>query len=253
MSAQSTLYFNRLEIKYIVDRTTRTALSRDLRAFMRPDAHAGDDGGYTVRSLYFDTPDYMSYHDKMAGTAVRHKLRARAYGEQPSETPNVRLEVKSRYLNYIKKITVDLDSDEYCDIQDCWQRRRLPPGFFKRHSDASHEFFRLQRQLNMEPVILIQYRREAFERREINRVRVNFDDELVATRNTDLLGPLRGARRLLQHGHAIFEIKVDNTLPYWLHTLISKYNLQNEAVSKYCYAVRSEARLSAVRRENGFH
>lgn len=253
MSAQRTIYFNRLEIKYIVDRTTRTALTRDLRAFMRPDAYAGEDGGYTVRSLYFDTADYMAYHEKMAGTAVRHKLRARAYGDDPGQTPHVRLEVKSRYLNYIKKITVDVDRDEYCDIQDCVQRRRLPIDFFKGHDDASQEFFRLQRQLNMEPVVLIQYRRQAFERREINRVRVNFDDELVATRNLNLLAPLHGARRLLQHGHAIFEIKVDNTLPYWLHTLISKYDLQNEAVSKYCYAVRSEARLSAIKRENGFH
>jgi hypothetical protein len=30
--------------------------------------------------------------------------------------------------------------------------------------------------------------------------------------------------------------------------LISKYDLQNEAVSKYCHAVRSEARLSALAR-----
>lgn len=253
MSAQRTIYFNRLEIKYIVDRTTRTALSRDLRAFMRPDAYAGADGGYTVRSLYFDTADYMAYHEKMAGTAVRHKLRARAYGEEPSKTPHVRLEVKSRYLNYIKKITVDLDRDEYCDVEECMKRRCLPIDFVKRQDNDSREFFRLQRQMNMEPVILIQYRRQAFERRELNRVRVNFDDELLATRNLNLLAPLQGARRLLQHGHAIFEIKVDNTLPYWLHTLISKYNLQNEAVSKYCYAVRSEARFSALARENGYH
>jgi hypothetical protein len=30
-----------------------------------------------------------------------------------------------------------------------------------------------------------------------------------------------------------------------LHQLISKYNLQSQAISKYCYGVRSEAKLSA--------
>ena len=92
-------------------------------------------------------------------------------------------------------------------------------------------------------------RRQAFERVEISRTRVNFDDELQATRNLDLLGPLRGARRVLRYGYAIFEIKVDNVLPYWLHTLIAKYNLQNEALSKYCYAVQSEVQVSAIGRE----
>lgn len=251
MSTERTLYFNRLEIKYLVDRTTRTALTRDLRAFMRPDAHAGPDGGYVVRSLYFDTRDYMAFHEKMAGTAVRHKLRARAYGDDPSQTPHVRLEVKSRYLSYIQKITVDVSREEYCAIEEGLRRRKLPQEVLRDVDGASREFFRLQRQLHMEPVVLIQYRRQAFERRELNRVRVNFDDQLLASRNLNLLAPLEGARPLLKYGHAIFEIKVDNTLPYWLHMLISKYDLQNEAVSKYCYAVRSEARFSAVGRENG--
>jgi hypothetical protein len=112
-------------------------------------------------------------------------------------------------------------------------------------ANVSKEFFRLQRQYNMSPKILIHYRRQAFERNEGSRVRANFDDELLATPNLDLLGPLKGARRLLQYGRAIFEIKVDEHLPYWLHQLISKYNLQSQAISKYCYAVRSEARMSA--------
>ena len=250
MSGEKTLYFNRLEIKYLVDRTTRTALEQDVRAFMRADPYAGPDGAYTVRSLYFDTRDYMAYHEKMAGTAIRHKLRARAYGDKPEQTPHVRLEVKSRYLSYIQKITVDVSRDDYCIIEDALRRRMLPPRQALGGDDVSREFFRLQRQLNMEPVVLIQYRRQAFERREMNRVRVNFDDELLATRHLSLLGPLQGTRSLLRYGHAIFEIKVDGTLPYWLHTLISKYDLQNEAVSKYCYAVRSQARFSGVGRDS---
>ena len=62
---RQTLFFDRLEVKYLIDRTTRTALTRDLAAFMRPDQHAGSGGGYRVRSLYFDTPDYMAYHEKI--------------------------------------------------------------------------------------------------------------------------------------------------------------------------------------------
>jgi len=249
MSTDRTLLFNRLEVKYLVNRTTRTALAQDLAAFMRPDIHAGPGGGYTVRSLYFDTPDYQAYSEKTDGVAVRHKLRVRAYGQDPSQTPHVRMEVKSRYLSYIHKITVDVTQQEYAEIECALRRRTLPPARLMGDSRVSKEFFRLQRQYNMEPKIIVQYRRQAFERVEINRTRVNFDDELLATRNLDLLGPLRGARRVLRYGYAIFEIKVDNVLPYWLHTLIAKYNLQNEALSKYCYAVQSEVMVSAIGRE----
>lgn len=250
MSSASTLFFNRLEVKYLVDRTTRTALARDLAAFMRPDVHAGTDGCYQVRSLYFDTPNYAAYHEKLSGQAVRHKLRVRAYGEDPMRSALVRLEVKSRYLSYVRKITLDVSREDYCEIACALQRRTLPPPGLLEDNKNSREFFRVQRQYNMQPVILIEYRRQAFERMEINRTRVNFDDQLVASRNLDLLGSMSGARRMLEYGHAIFEIKVDNTMPYWLHMLISKYDLQNEAISKYCYAVRSEAKFSAVDRRD---
>jgi hypothetical protein len=247
MTSNRMLLFRRQEIKYMIDRTTRTALARDLAAFMRPDAHAGE-GGYLVRSLYFDTPEYMAYHEKLAGMAVRHKLRIRAYGDDPSQAALIRLEVKSRHLSFINKIAVDIARADYGPVAHALQRRILPPAGLMNDNKVSKEFFRLQRQYNMEPKVIVQYRRQAFERREGSRVRVSFDSELIATRNLDLLGPLAGGRRLLRPDHSIFEIKLDDFMPYWMHTLIAKYDLQNQAISKYCYAVRSEARFSAIGR-----
>lgn len=240
--------FRRLEIKYLVDRTTRTALTKDLVAFMGSDKFSTNEDGYQVRSLYFDTPDCMAYSDKLAGLATRHKLRVRSYGEEPKKSPFFRLEVKSRYLSFINKITVDIPTENYPEIEPAIFRRILPPPYLMNDEEVSKEFFRLQRLYNMEPKIMVQYRRQAFERTEMNRIRVNFDDELQASRNLDLFGPLRGARSLLKYGNAIFEIKVDRTMPFWMHKLISKYNLQNQAFSKFCYSIRSEARFSTLAR-----
>ncbi len=248
LSSNRMLLFRRLELKYMIDRTTRTALTRDLRAFMRPDVHTSREGAYLVRSLYYDTKAYKAYHDKMAGAAERHKLRVRAYGEDPRDSEFIRLEVKSRYISFIHKITVDVPIARYADIEPALFQRGLPPRWLLDDAGVSKEFFRLQRQLNMEPMILVQYRREAYERMEVNRVRVNFDDDLLASRHLDLLGPFQGARRLLKYGRCIFEIKVDGAMPFWLHTLISKYNLQNEAISKFCHSIRSQARFSPVAR-----
>jgi hypothetical protein len=225
----------RWEVKYVVDRSTRTALDRDLRALMQADRYTGDDGSYLVRSLYFDTPDYMAYHSKMAGEPVRHKLRARTYTHDPALVRSVRLEVKSRYLNTVHKLAADVG-------------RRLPPARLVESQAELREFFRLYKMYNMEPKILVQYRRRAFERRDLVRVRVNFDFDIVASRDPDLFGDLRHARRLLRYDHSVFEIKVDGAMPYWLHMLIGKYDLQVQPFSKFCHAIRSQARISALAR-----
>ncbi len=240
----------RLEVKYLIDRTRRTALERDVQALMRLDRHGGPDGSYIIRSLYLDTPDYMAYHEKMAGVAARHKLRLRAYGAIPEQDSRmVRLEVKSRYLEFIFKTTADITRADYPSIADALRSHTLPPERLMAERGV-REFFRLKRLFNMEPNVLLQYRRRAYERREMGRVRVSFDDEIVSSPRLDLLGPLVGGRSVLQPGHTVFEIKADGWLPFWLHALIGKYDLGNEAFSKYCYAVRNEARLSAKAREN---
>jgi VTC domain-containing protein len=244
------LVMQRWEVKYVVDRTTRTGLERDLSALMRPDAFAGNDGTYIVRSLYFDSPDYMAFHSKVSGDAVRHKVRTRIYTDDPSQAAIVRLEVKSRILATIHKVACDVSREEYLEIWEALQRRTLPRDAILDNHPGVADFFRLQKQYSMEPKVIVQYRRKAWERRDISRVRTNFDDEIVASRHTDLLGDLHGARRLMQYGHSVFEIKVDGVMPYWLHMLTDKYGLRNEAFSKFCYSIASEARTSAAIRRD---
>ena len=243
------LLMQRWEIKYVVDRTTRTALERDLNALMRPDAFAGNDGSYIVRSLYFDSPDYMAFHSKVSGEAVRHKLRARIYTDDPSQVEWVRLEVKSRILATIHKIACDVSREDWDEIWSALQARTLPRSEILDRHRGVMGFFRLQKQYSMEPKIMVQYRRTAWERQDLSRVRTNFDDDLIASRDLDLLGPLNNARRLLQYGNSVFEIKVDGVMPYWLHMLTDKYGLQNQAFSKFCNGIISEARKTAVIRD----
>ncbi len=172
MTTGQAILLRRLEVKYVIDRPTRTALARDLAALMRPDTHGDPTGVYLVRSLYLDTPDFMAYHEKLSGATVRHKLRVRVYGQDPSQTPHVRLEVKSRYSGFIHKITAEVPWEDYGDIELALKRRTLPPARLL-NSNSTQEFFRLQRQYNMEPKIIVQYRRQAFERKEVSRASIS--------------------------------------------------------------------------------
>lgn len=44
----------RHELKYQITEAERLALCRRLKTVMKPDPHAGREGLYTIRSIYFD-------------------------------------------------------------------------------------------------------------------------------------------------------------------------------------------------------
>ena len=250
MKSSRTIIFQRIELKYYVSRSIRTALEKDLQAFIQPDAYTAKTGGYHIRSIYYDTPDMMTYHEKLSGNAKRHKLRVRVYGEDPTTTPFVRLEVKSRVNSTIHKTTVDVPNEDYPAVEDALHNHRALPEKFMHNKDVSQEFMRLKKQYNMIPQVLVQYQRKAYEKKGANRVRLTFDYALAGSRNLDLLGPLKGGREILRYGTSIFEIKVDGIMPFWLHKLICKYDLQNQAISKYCNCLRAFGHLSLRAREN---
>jgi SPX domain protein involved in polyphosphate accumulation len=61
-----------------------------------------ESGEYTVRSVYYDTPGFHCYQEKMDGVKVRKKFRIRGYN-QPAEDSIVFLEIKRKYENFIEK------------------------------------------------------------------------------------------------------------------------------------------------------
>ncbi len=50
----------------------------------------------TVNNIYFETPDWHSYADNVAGLSRREKTRLRWYGKQDTGTVSARFEIKSR-------------------------------------------------------------------------------------------------------------------------------------------------------------
>ena len=58
----------RHEVKHYISLGDYYALRSRLRAVLRVDAHAGPDGHYQIRSLYFDTPDDRALREKLDGS-----------------------------------------------------------------------------------------------------------------------------------------------------------------------------------------
>ena len=69
----------RHELKYEIDALQLEMLKNRLPEVILPDLHSAADGGYQVRSLYFDDYQNSCYYDNEDGNDPREKFRIRIY------------------------------------------------------------------------------------------------------------------------------------------------------------------------------
>ena len=113
----------RHEMKYLISAASAEILRNRLPHIMKRDPHAGENGRYTIRSLYFDDFCGSAYHEKVSGLSQRLKYRIRCYN---GDTSRCRLERKDGelYAHPIRSksglITMLAGSDGYfCIDRDC--------------------------------------------------------------------------------------------------------------------------------------
>lgn len=83
----------RNECKHALNYLDYLVLRQRLRAVMEPDPHAGPDGRYFIRSLYFDDLRDTALMEKLDGVNKRDKFRIRFYDH---DTSVIHLEKKSK-------------------------------------------------------------------------------------------------------------------------------------------------------------
>ena len=72
----------RHELKYKIHFSEYLAIRQRLRSVMRPDPHAGADGTYQIRSIYFDNVYDKALREKVDGIQKREKFRIRYYNDR---------------------------------------------------------------------------------------------------------------------------------------------------------------------------
>ena len=84
----------RHELKYVIGEPEKALLTERFKHLIQLDKHATN-GGYTIRSLYFDDYWNSAYAEKDAGILVRKKYRIRIYN---FGTNSIKLERKKRLI-----------------------------------------------------------------------------------------------------------------------------------------------------------
>lgn len=166
--------FNRFELKYLLTLEQMEALKKDLAAYVIPDKH-GDGGGYRLSSLYYDTPDYRFYWEKIEGLKYRRKLRIRRYvtNEAFTDESMVYVEIKQRYDRVTQKRRVPM---RYKDAIALIEDNIYPENYEPEDKPVLDEIIELVRLYDLKPAAITTYDRQAFFGTENDiGLRVTFD------------------------------------------------------------------------------
>lgn len=218
----------RIESKYHLDSGTAALLRDELcvSGFVA-DSHAHGPDGYTVSTLYLDTPALTGYEEKLDGLTRRVKYRLRFYGDTPGE--RVRFEHKEKDGPFSWK---RVESARWEDVQVLV--RHFAGPLLERLDPRSGY---------VEPSLWVQYERLAFEH-PLFRARINFDADL-RWRDVDLSRETLAGHAVhapLAPGQVICEIKVPREYARDVAELVRRWNLHWRATSKYAICIAHRER-----------
>lgn len=215
----------RRELKHWIAQAEAMALRHRLGAALRRDEHAGPDGTYRVRSLYFDNYQDKVLLEKLDGVAERDKFRVRVYGEGLDA---IRIEKKS------KRDSLGWKRSAWLSRAECAALLEGRTDWIPARGDALlDDFRRCHRSQMLRPRTIVEYRREAFVHPAGN-VRVTIDRDLrTGLYATDFLNPDLPLLPAYPAGECVLEVKFDAYLPDFVRDLVQVGDRQSSAVSKY--------------------
>lgn len=221
----------RHELKYVISPVQYFLLKARLAPFLQVDEHAGPDGDYFIRSVYFDSDDYRAMQEKMSGTDHRRKYRLRFYNGNSSEC---NLECKIKKGSRIDKTSSRLTPEEVQGILQGNIRleKEVPPG-------PLGELAILEKNEHFRPRVVVDYLREAYVYPASN-VRITFDKEIAAGRVEGCLESKRNLANILPPGHMVLEVKYDQYIPEHISKLIAGIRPVQTAASKYVMCINEK-------------
>jgi hypothetical protein len=214
----------RHELKHRLNFGDAAILRSRLGAVLPRDSHADENGRYSVRSLYFDTPSDKALHEKLDSVDRREKFRLRRY---PNHGGNIMLEKKVKIRGLCSKFSAPLTYDE-CEKILSGETAWMP------NDDRALvcELYTQMRSGLLSPKAVIEYVREPYVYSAGN-VRITFDTEIRAgTLARDFLNdnaPLVPVGEEL----VVLEVKYDEYIPEFIECLLQIGSRRAAACSKY--------------------
>lgn len=202
-------------------------LGGKLEQIMLQDSHNGP-LGYTIRSLYFDTPDDEDYRDKLDGLELRKKVRLRVYDPKADYAM---LELKQKQGSLQKKRSLRMTR------ADALRLIAKDYSVLLSYSEPfASEMFGLMTRRAYRPKTIVEYKRKAFIAKE-NKIRVTFDNTIRASETCfDLFSEHLPMYPVLDDFNAVLEVKFNGFMLSYIKNIIALSDRSAISISKYCLA-----------------
>lgn len=234
----------RHELKYRINLPEWALLRSRLPAGVQRDEHAGENGEYMIRSLYFDDYWNTAYEEKEIGVLTRCKYRIRLYNCSDAV---INLERKSKYGAYIRKESAPLTREETMRILEG------DYGFLiKKPQNLLREFYYECTSRIMRPRVVVDYDREPFIL-HAGDVRITFDKHIRAGMGSfdALFDPELPTVDVLPGDSMIMEVKFTQFLPGLVRKLLPPSSSELTAASKYVLCCDAAVRQMPYDRSEG--
>lgn len=221
----------RVEDKYLIYEDQIAFLKTRLSQIMEMDAHAKD-GGYLIRSVYFDDYENSCLFENESGVDRREKYRIRTYN---NDTEHIKLERKAKLRGFTQKYSETISIE---DARILTKGNALELPLLKEDGFLKKKFYADMCTRYLHSVVIVEYERSAFVDTNGN-VRITFDRNIGATRQTeDFFEECIPTMPVLRSGQHILEVKYDEFLPDVIRSIIDTGSLQKTSFSKYYYSLR---------------
>lgn len=215
----------RHELKHYITYSDYLALRQRLLAVAQHDKNAGAEGGYKIRSLYFDNLEDKALREKLEGVNDREKFRIRMYNDDRSF---IRLEKKSKKNGLGNKRSAKLTPEECQKIIDgdiVWMGSSKEALLVELYAKMKFEQLR--------PKTIVDYVREPFIFPQGN-VRVTIDSQIeTGIQSKDMLESRLPTIRTNRSNIIILEVKFDEYLPGIIRDAVQLSSRSASAFSKY--------------------
>lgn len=192
---------------------------------MKLDKHAGENGQYLIRSIYFDDLEDTALFEKISGVDHRKKYRIRFYN---GDTSFIRLEKKIKDKGLTAKLKTRITKEECLRIikgDIDWlnsSNRKLLNELYIRMKSGLYR-----------PKTIVDYVREAYVYFPGN-VRVTFDKSIRSGLfSTDIFNKNLSTVETLKPNLLILEVKYDEFIPDIITDIIQTGERRVRSVSKY--------------------
>lgn len=216
----------RHEMKYLVSDAMLASLESRLKGILKPDPHAGPDGKYVIRSLYFDDIDDTAFNENESGTSRREKFRIRIYN---GSMDRISLERKAKVVDKIRKTSCILTREQYDILTDSKADKTVRPEY----PELMQKLLAMYQIRRMEPKVIVEYERRPYVYRNGN-VRITFDRNVTSSYDLKTFTDehIHG-RPIMPVGQQLLEVKYDTFLPDHIYRTIAMPGMLLTAYSKY--------------------